>query len=100
MEVSSQLHAPAALPSREEPTVPIGLGEPQSQSARCGEEKILNPTRTRTPTPRSSSLQLVAINRLYKIIKCFPLMFRYFIGLHVRFLQVKYAVTDITLLKI
>jgi hypothetical protein len=31
------------------------LGEPQSRSGRRGEEKILDPTGTRTPTPRSSS---------------------------------------------
>jgi hypothetical protein len=38
MEVSGQLHAPAALPSRKDP---LGkrLGEPQSQSGRGGEEK-------------------------------------------------------------
>jgi hypothetical protein len=27
------------------------LGGPQSRSGRCGEEKILDPTGTRTPTP-------------------------------------------------
>jgi hypothetical protein len=31
------------------------LGGPQSQSGRSGEEKILDPIGTRTPTPRSSS---------------------------------------------
>jgi hypothetical protein len=31
------------------------LGGPQSRSGRFGEEKILDPTGTRTPTPRSSS---------------------------------------------
>jgi hypothetical protein len=31
------------------------LGEPQSQSGRHTEEKVLDPTGTRTPTPRSSS---------------------------------------------
>jgi hypothetical protein len=31
------------------------LGGPQSQSGRCGEEKILDPTGTQTPTPRLSS---------------------------------------------
>jgi hypothetical protein len=30
------------------------LGEPQSQSGRHGEEKILDPSGTRTPTPRSA----------------------------------------------
>jgi hypothetical protein len=42
--VSGQLHAPAALPPGKEPTVPIGLR---------GKKKILDPTGTRTPTPRS-----------------------------------------------
>jgi hypothetical protein len=31
------------------------LGGPQSRSGRCGEEKNLAPTGTRTPTPRPSS---------------------------------------------
>jgi hypothetical protein len=34
------------------------LGEPQSPSGRRGEEKILDPTGTRTPNPRSSSQSL------------------------------------------
>jgi hypothetical protein len=37
------------------------LGGPQSWSGRRGEEKILDPTGTRTPTPRPSSKYLVAI---------------------------------------
>jgi hypothetical protein len=37
------------------------LGGPQSRSGRSGEEKILEPTGTRTPTPRSSSPYQVAI---------------------------------------
>jgi hypothetical protein len=37
------------------------LGGSQSQSGRHGEEKILAPNRTRTPTPRSYSSQLIAI---------------------------------------
>jgi hypothetical protein len=37
------------------------LRGPQNRSGRCGEEKILDRTGTRTPTPRSSSPQLVAI---------------------------------------
>jgi hypothetical protein len=32
------------------------LGGPQSRSGRLGEQKTLDPTGTRTPTPRSSSL--------------------------------------------
>jgi hypothetical protein len=37
------------------------LGGPQSRSGRRAEEKILDPTGTRTPTPRPSSPQPVAI---------------------------------------
>jgi hypothetical protein len=57
LEVSGQLHAPAALPRGRNPQYPLDLrlGGPQSRSGRYGEEKILDPTGTRTPTPRSSS---------------------------------------------
>jgi hypothetical protein len=37
------------------------LGGPQSRSGGHGEEKILDPTETRTPTPRSSSPYPVTI---------------------------------------
>jgi hypothetical protein len=37
------------------------LGGPQSRFGRRGEEKILDPTGTRNPTPRSSSPWPVAI---------------------------------------
>jgi hypothetical protein len=43
MEVSGQLHAPAALPSGKVPLVPIGLGGPQSRSGRSDEEKNSHP---------------------------------------------------------
>jgi hypothetical protein len=45
MEVSCQLHAPAALPPGKEPLVPIGweAGGPQSRSRRGGEEKNSQP---------------------------------------------------------
>jgi hypothetical protein len=45
------------IPEEKEPQYPFDrrLGEPQSQSGGCGEEKILDPTRTGTPTPLSSS---------------------------------------------
>jgi hypothetical protein len=41
MEVSDQLHAPAALSPTKESRYPLDrrLGGPQSQSGRCGEEK-------------------------------------------------------------
>jgi hypothetical protein len=41
MEVSGQLHVPAALPPRKGPLDPFyrRLGGPQSQSGRSGEEK-------------------------------------------------------------
>jgi hypothetical protein len=52
-----QLHAPAALSLGKSPQYPLErmLGGPQNRSGRHGEEKILDPTGTRTPTPRSSS---------------------------------------------
>jgi hypothetical protein len=53
LEVSDQLHAPAALPPGKEPPVPLDrrLGGPQSRSGRHGEEKILTPTGTRNSEP-------------------------------------------------
>jgi hypothetical protein len=39
MEMSGQLHSPAALPPRKEPLVPRRLGGPQNRSGRGGEEK-------------------------------------------------------------
>jgi hypothetical protein len=41
MEVSGQLHAPAALPLEKSPRFPLhrGLDGPQSRSGRGGEEK-------------------------------------------------------------
>jgi hypothetical protein len=46
------------LPLGKEPQYPLDrrLGGPQSQSGRCGEEKILDPTGTRTLTPVIQSL--------------------------------------------
>jgi hypothetical protein len=57
MEVSGQLHAPAALPPGKEPWYPVDrrLGRPQNLSGRHGEEKNLAPTGTQTPTPQPSS---------------------------------------------
>jgi hypothetical protein len=54
LEVSGQLHAPAALSPEKEPPVPSGWT--QSQSRRYGEVQVLDPTRTRTPAPQSSRL--------------------------------------------
>jgi hypothetical protein len=47
-------------PRGKSPRYPLDrrLGWPQSQSGRRGEEKILGPSGTRTPTPRSSSRSL------------------------------------------
>jgi hypothetical protein len=47
LEVSDQLDALADLPPLDR-----RLGGPQSRSGRYGEAKILDPTGTRTPTPR------------------------------------------------
>jgi hypothetical protein len=45
------------LPPMKEPPVPLDrrLGGPQGRSGRYGEVKVLYHTRTRTPTPQSSS---------------------------------------------
>jgi hypothetical protein len=52
MEVSGQLHAPAALPTSKESRYPLDRrpGEPQRRSGRGGEEKKFPVTaRIRTP---------------------------------------------------
>jgi hypothetical protein len=63
MEVSGQLHAPAALPQGKSPWYPLDrrLGGTHSPSGLCREEKILDPTRTWNPNPKSSSPYPVAI---------------------------------------
>jgi hypothetical protein len=58
MEMSGQLHAPAALPPGKDPWHQLDrwLNGPQSRSGRCGKEKILH-CRESNPTPaRRSSL--------------------------------------------
>jgi hypothetical protein len=47
----------SALPLGKKPWYTLGrrLGEPQSRPGRRGEEKILDPTGTQTPTPQLSS---------------------------------------------
>jgi hypothetical protein len=51
MELSDQIHAPAALPPGKELQVPLDrrLSGPQSRSGRCGAEKNLAPAENRTP---------------------------------------------------
>jgi hypothetical protein len=51
MEVSDQLHAPAALPLGKSPRCPLDrrLGAPQSWSGHCGKEDNLDPAGYRTP---------------------------------------------------
>jgi predicted transglutaminase-like cysteine proteinase len=50
MEVSGQIHAPAALTRRIGPSAPIGwLDGCQNRSGRCGEEKNLAPAENQTP---------------------------------------------------
>jgi hypothetical protein len=53
LEVSGQLHAPAALPLGKSPRYPFyrRLGGPQSWSGWYGEVNIFDPTGTRTPAP-------------------------------------------------
>jgi hypothetical protein len=47
MEMSGQLHDPAALPAEEKPLVPIGGS--QNRSGRDGEVKIPSPSRESNP---------------------------------------------------
>jgi hypothetical protein len=60
MEVSGQLHAPAALPPEKEPWHPLDrrLGGPQNRSGRGGEEKNSQPRQE--SNLRTSIVQLVA----------------------------------------
>jgi hypothetical protein len=53
MEVSGQLHAPAALSPGKSPRYPFyrKLGGPQSRPGQHGEVKIVYPTGNRTPVP-------------------------------------------------
>jgi hypothetical protein len=51
MEVSSQLHALAALPPGKELPVPNRLGIPQSRSWRYGEIQMIVPSGTRATSP-------------------------------------------------
>jgi hypothetical protein len=61
------------------------LGGPQSRSGRLGEEKILDPAGTRTPTPRSSSPQPVGFPVYVLTEKEFPILpiTRYYHPIHV-----------------
>jgi hypothetical protein len=71
-------------PRRKNPRYPLDrkLSVPQNRSGRHGEEKILDPIGTRTPTPRSSSPKPVAtpitlpqltahFNTIFKLKACF-----------------------------
>jgi hypothetical protein len=62
MEVSSELHAQAALFSAKEPRYPFNrwLGGSQNRSGRCGKEKIPTFAENRTHV-----VQLVATPMLY-----------------------------------
>jgi hypothetical protein len=64
LEVSGQIHAPANLhPGQESPTTHLDtrLGGPQSRIGEHGEEKILDPTRTRT-------LVIIVTNTKWKML--------------------------------
>jgi hypothetical protein len=64
MEVSDQLHAPAALPPGKEPLVSLDrkLGGPQSRSGRGGEEKnSQHPPGIEPKNPDRPARSLVAI---------------------------------------
>jgi hypothetical protein len=82
MEVSGQLHAPAALPPRKRPWYPLDrrLGEPYSRSGHGGEEKNsqsmprLEPPITQLVTQRYSTP-----NEYKYFTKCYGIL--YFIWL-------------------
>jgi hypothetical protein len=64
MEVSGQLHAPAALPQEKSPYCPLDrrLGGPQSRSGRSGEEKSpQSPPGFEPPNPDRPARSPVAI---------------------------------------
>jgi hypothetical protein len=64
MEVSGQLHVPAALPPGKSPWYPLDrkLGGPQSRSGRGGEEKNSQPPPGMEPlNPHRPARSLVAI---------------------------------------
>jgi hypothetical protein len=68
MEVSGQLHAPAALPSRKVPPVPseYKAGWAQSQSGLCREEKTFFPLpeiKTRTSSPSMSIIRYCKVHK-------------------------------------
>jgi hypothetical protein len=65
LEVSGQLHTPANLPSGKSTRYPLArrLSGPQNRSGVFGEEKILDPTGTRTPTPKPLAIP-TALSRL------------------------------------
>jgi hypothetical protein len=66
LEVSGQLHAPAALPPGKSPRYPFyrRLGGPQSRSGRYGELKIFHPPGTRTPTPHGRPARSQSLYRM------------------------------------
>jgi hypothetical protein len=66
LEVSGQLHAPAALPPGKSLRYPFyrRLGGPQSQSGRYGEVKIFYSNGTRTPAPSGRPARSQSLYRL------------------------------------
>jgi hypothetical protein len=74
MEVSGQLHAPAALPPGERAPGTVldrGLGGPQSRSGRRGEEKKTSPYRQSNPGRLVRSPSLYRLSYPYTFfLKC------------------------------
>jgi hypothetical protein len=60
VELSDQLHFPAALTQQKEPPVPIGQ---EVGSARYAEVNILDPTGTRTSASRHTATAVCAVTR-------------------------------------
>jgi hypothetical protein len=84
MEVSGQLHAPAALPPGIFPRYPfdIRLGRPQSQFGRDGENKYIFPCRESYPGRLARSLVSVLAepSRLINLVTPVTTLFSYILN--------------------
>jgi hypothetical protein len=101
MEVSGQLHAPAALPPGKDPryTLDRRLGGPQSRSGCCGEEKHLAPARNPTsavhPYARRDATDTAVIRT-----ECIPLYIYFSLDFSLQLLHLCVpAPTNLTLLQ-
>jgi hypothetical protein len=86
MEMSGQVHAPAALLQGKQPWYPLDrmLGEHQSRYGQ-GDENIFDPTETRIPTSRLSSPQPVAIPTALSRLLLIGVQFEFMMGFELKF---------------